>query len=202
MKVSKIVYIVLFLAPLFFTCGSTIPDIHYYLIDYPILHNNDTGAPVFNINLGIERFQATPLASDERLVYRDSPYEGKYYHYHRWITSPEEMVTEKAIDQLDASNLFNRVVPFPKFSNVEYILMGTIKALEEWDEGDQWYARVQIAFELFDRNTEQSVWKQIIEKKNPVSKKSPNEVIKGINLGVQQSIDALSVQLKTFLAAR
>jgi ABC-type uncharacterized transport system auxiliary subunit len=202
MKISQIVRIALCLAPVFFTCSSTIPEMHYYLIDYPVLHKTNDEAPISNIKLGLERFQAAPLYSDERLVYRDTPYEGKYYHYHRWITSPEDMVTDKTIEQLNASNLFNLVVPFPKFSNVDYVLSGTVKALEEWDEGDQWYARVQIAFELFDRNTRQGVWNKTIEKRNPVLKRSPAEVIKGINLSVQQCIDDLSTQLKSVLVSR
>jgi ABC-type uncharacterized transport system auxiliary subunit len=167
-----------------------------------VLHKTDDETPISNIKLGIERFQASPLYSDERLVYRDTPYEGKYYHYHRWITSPEDMVTDKTIEQLNASNLFNQVGPFPKFSNVDYVLSGTVKALEEWDEGDQWYARVQIAFELFDRNTRESVWNKTIEKRNPVLKRSPAEVIKGINLSVQQCIDELLIQLKSVLVSR
>ena len=199
---SKIFHALLCMMPLLYVCSSTIPETRYYLIDYPISHDNVKGAPVFQIALGVERFQTTPLYSDKRLVYRDTPYEGKYYHYHRWITSPEDMITEKAIEQLHASNIFNQVVPFPKFSNVDYILSGTIKALEEWDEEDQWYARVQITFELIDRTTRQNVWKQTIGKKNLVVKRNPFEVIKGINLSVQQCIDELSAQLKSFLASR
>ena len=202
MKMSKIFHALLCMLPLLYVCSSTIPETRYYLIDYPISHDNAKGAPVFQIALGVERFQTTPLYSDKRLVYRDTPYEGKYYHYHRWITSPEDMITEKAIEQLHASNIFNQVVPFPKFSNVDYILSGTIKALEEWDEEDQWYARVQITFELIDRTTRQNVWKQTIEKKNLVVKRNPFEVIKGINLSVQQCIDELSAQLNSFLTSR
>jgi len=202
MKMSKIFHALLCMMPLLYVCSSTIPETRYYLIDYPISHDNAKGTPVFQIALGVERFQTTPLYSDKRLVYRDTPYEGKYYHYHRWITSPEDMITEKAIEQLHASNIFNQVVPFPKFSNVDYILSGTIKGLEEWDEEDQWYARVQITFELIDRTTRQNVWKQTIEKKNLVVKRNPFEVIKGINLSVQQCIDELSAQLNSFLTSR
>ena len=132
------------------------------------------------------------------MVYRDSFYEGKYYHYHRWIASPEEMITGKVIEQLNASNLFEQVVAFPKFSQVEYVLQGTIKMLEEWDEGEKWYARVQISFELKKNTTNQIVWQKPIEKKNIVSHKSPVQVVTGINLGVQQCITACEQELATF----
>lgn len=202
MKIFLLYLIALCLGLLLLSCGSTIPDIHYYLIDYPAVQQNNNGTPILNIAIGVERFQAAPLLRDERLVYRDSPYEAKYYHYHRWISRPEDLVTEKVLEHLQAANLAHQVVAFPKFSHVDYVLGGTIKALEEWDEGNQWYARVHITFELFDQNTNERVWTTSIEKKNSVIDKKTMEVIKGINVSLQQCVDELSVQLRSFFATR
>ena len=186
---------ILYVSLIFFQCGGSIPEIHYYLIDYPVSKKSSKNEPAHRIILGIERFEAMPLYKEERLVYRNSPYEGKYYHYHRWIVSPEEMITNKVIEQLRATDLIEQVVPFPKFSQVDYVLSGTIKALEEWDEEDQWYARVQLAFELIYRQSNQIVWQETIEKRNQVSKKSPVEVVKGINLSVEQCIQDVQKSL-------
>lgn len=193
---------IFFLLPLFYLCGGNIPEMHYYLIDYPVIPAANKSAPVYPITLGVERFQAMPLYEEERLVYRDSPYEGKYYHYHRWITSPEVMITDKVTEQLAASNLFQQVISFPKFSQVDYVLHGTIKALEEWDEGNQWYARVQIAFELVDQKTRQIIWQRTIEEKNLVTQKIPAEIVKGINLGVQQCIVEVQKQFNIIFQKR
>lgn len=176
------------LLPLFYLCSSTIPEMHYYLIDYPIDQPGERKTPVHQIVLGVARFDAAPLYKEERLVYRDSPYEGKYYHYHRWIVTPGEMITAKVIEQLGASNLFEQVVAFPKYSQVDYLLHGTIKALEELDQGDQWYARVQISYELMKYATNQIVWQKTIEIKNMVPHKTPAEVVKAINRSVQQCV--------------
>lgn len=188
----------LLLLPLFYLCSGTIPEMHYYLIDYPIAMKNNEAEAVHQIVLGVARFEAAPLYQEERLVYRDSPYEGKYYHYHRWIASPEQMITEKVIEQLRASNRFEQVVAFPKYSQVNYVLQGTIKALEEWDEGDQWYARVQITFEIMSKTDNQVIWQKTIEKKNRVSQKTPAEVVKGINQGVQQCVVECEQELDVF----
>ncbi len=193
---SKI--LIILLLPLFYVCSSTIPEMHYYLIDYPISVKNDQNEPIHQIVLGVKRFEAAPLFREERLVYRDSPYEGKYYHYHRWIATPGEMITEKIIEQLNASNLFEQVVAFPKFSQVKYILQGTIKAFEEWDEGDQYYAMVKISFELVPKIKSQIIWQKTIEKKNMISHKSPADVVKGINLSVQQCITEIEQELNAF----
>jgi len=196
---SKIL-MTLLLLPLFYLCSGTIPEMHYYLIDYPISMQSEQSKPVHQIVLGVARFEAAPLYKEEKLVYRDSPYEGKYYHYHRWIASPEQMITDKVIEQLRVSNLFEQVVAFPRHSQVDYLLQGTIKALEEWDEGDQWYARVQIAFELIARATNEIVWQTTIEKKNVALHKSPAEIVKGINLAVQQCIAELEQELAAYFS--
>ncbi|MDZ7332698.1 MAG: PqiC family protein, partial [candidate division KSB1 bacterium] len=176
-------------------CGGRIPDMHYYLIDFPITQASGNQSPFHNITLGVMRFDAAPLYQEERLVYRDSPYEGKYYHYHRWVSQPAQMITDKTIEQLRAANLFALVVPFPKYSRIDYLLQGTIRALEEWDEGDQWYARVQIEFEVTDRKSQQLSWHTVIEQKVPVQKKTAAEIVQGINLGVERCLVELVKQL-------
>ncbi len=200
MTLNRKSYVIFFVSLILFQCGGSIPDMHYYLIDYPISMKSDISKPVHQIVLGVARFEAALLYKEERLVYRDSPYEGKYYHYHRWITSPEQMIKEQVIEQLKASNLFEQVRAFPKYSPVDFVLQGTIKALEEWDESDQWYARVQIAFELVSATENHIIWQKTIEKKNRVPHKSPAEVVKGINLGVQQCITEVEQELDAFFA--
>lgn len=186
---------VMLLALLLVRCGGRIPDMHYYLIDFPITQASGNQSPFHNITLGVMRFDAAPLYQEERLVYRDSPYEGKYYHYHRWVSQPAQMITDKTIEQLRAANLFALVVPFPKYSRIDYLLQGTIRALEEWDEGDQWYARVLIEFEVTDRKSQQLSWHTVIEQKVPVQKKTAAEIVQGINLGVERCLVELVKQL-------
>lgn len=195
MNKSRNLFIIILLMLFWYHCSSNIPEMHYYLIDYPVTLSNGPTDPVYDVILGIEKFNALPPYKEDRLVYRVSPYEGKYYHYHRWITTPDEMITEKTIEQLRASKLFAQVVAFPGFSQVDYVLRGAIKALEEWDEDGQWYARVQITFELLDKKTDQMVWQKSLERKNLVSKKIPAEVVKGINIGVQQCVEEVQREL-------
>ena len=139
--------LILILLFIFFSCSSA-PKTHFYLIDYPVSVAKENSHPVHQVVLGVSKFRVEPLYSDTRLVYRENPYEGNYYFYHRWVTSPGKMVTDKTIEQLAASNLFKQVVSFPRHVQCDYIINGNIKALEEWDENNKWYAKVKIDFEL------------------------------------------------------
>ena len=177
---------------------SRIPETHYYLIDYPIEPSQENAQPIYNVILGVARFKADPLYDQTKLVYREAPYEGKYYH--RWITTPAEMVTDKVIEQLSHSDLFRNVLSFPRFTQVDFVLTGKIKAIEEWDQGNQWFARVRIRFELLDKTGSKLIWQTDIEKQNLVGKKTPADVVKCINNSVQQCVVDLQQKLKEVLA--
>ncbi|OQX96367.1 hypothetical protein B6I21_01175 [candidate division KSB1 bacterium 4572_119] len=188
------ILVILIIIPVLFQCSS-IPETHYYVIDYPIQNEQQDTPSQFDQILGVSRFKVDPLYNEGRIVYRQARYEGKHYHYHRWITTPGEMVTDKVIQQLDAARLFKQVLPFPRFVNVDYVLEGTIKAIEEWDEGKQWFAHVKICFELIDKKTRNMVWQETIFKKNPIERKTPYQLVSGINLGVQQCVEQASQDL-------
>lgn len=199
-KMKNRLVLVLLLLPLVYRCGGHVPDIHYYLIDFKVASQEVREEPAHRITLGVARFDATPLYQESRLVYRAGPYEANYYHYHRWISSPAQMVTDKTIEQLLGAQLFAQVVPFPKHSQVDYVLQGTIKALEELDEGEQWYARVQLAFELIDNQTQRVVWQKTMEQKRVLAEKNPSQVVAGINWGVHQCLQELERALRGYFS--
>ena len=167
-------------------CG-TIPEIHYYLIDYSLEPVNIENAK-HQIILGIEKIDSEPQYSGEQIVYRDSPYEIKFYNYHRWITSPKKIVTEKVIEQFASSKLFKHVVQFPQVSKIDYLLRGTIKAFEEWDEGDEWYAHVQLYFELIAVKEGTICWQGTVTKKTKVARKKPIEMVRSIGVSLRACI--------------
>jgi len=187
--VSRGKLLAIMLALFLHQCGGSAPEMHFYLIDYPVEMKRSSAETTQGMVLGVNRFKVQPLYDETRLVYRDSPYEGKYYHYHCWVAHPADMVTDKAVEHLAASGAFASVLELPQLLRVDYALNGTLLALEEWDEADQWYARVKLAVELIDMKTETIIWQKTLERKNPVGKKTPLDVVKGLNLGIQQCFD-------------
>ncbi len=198
LKVLRIVSTLIIL--LIIVSCSNAPKTHFYLIDYPVEAAKENTEPDHPLVLGVTKFSVEPLYSDTRLVYRENPYEGNYYFYHRWITDPGKMVTDKTIEQLAASNLLKHVVSFPRQTQCDFVLDGNIKALEEWDENNKWYAKVKIDFELVEKTSRKLIWKKTIEKQNPVAKKSPFEVVTGINQCVKLCVEDVEQALKKIFA--
>lgn len=197
MHFHKLVFIFLFILVVA-SCG-TVPEIHYYMID-SATETFKVDNPKFNKILGVDKFKSEVLYESDRIVYRESQYEVKFYNYHRWITPPADIVTEKVIEQIAASGLFRQVVPFPHICNVDYLIRGTVKAFEEVDEQDSWYGLVRLKVEFIDMKSNSILWQDIISKKIKVDAKKPVQLVKAIDVSLTECIHSVIPYLEQKLA--
>jgi len=177
-------YLIFFL--LIIGCGS-VPPTYYYRIHYDMpAHNSPAPIPV---TIGIEPFDADALYKGDRIVYRNSEYEVRFYHYRRWVAPPNKIVQESVIEQFRSSGVFERVVNNKALVKVDYILKGNIKSFEEWDENNSWYGLVSIAFELRNTDTKEIVWQNTLSEKTAVSRKEPSEVARAISESLKRVVE-------------
>ncbi len=174
-------------------CGGG-PQTYYYVLQAPPAVQKMAVPPISAV-LGVEAFTADLPFQDNRIVYRDSPYEVHFYHYQRWIAPPPQLVAEAVRNGLKAAGLFQQVVEWPSVSRVDYILRGRVKSLEEWDEEKAWYGKVAIHFQLYD-NRNKLVWEEEISHRTAAESKSPLAVVKAINQSldkvIQEAVEKLS----------
>lgn len=167
-------------------CGG-VPPTYYYRIHYDMPgHNSPDPLPV---TIGVEPFAADVPYKEDRIVYRDSEYEVRFYHYRRWVAPPPRMVTKTVLEQFQSSHVFDRVIGFPSQARVDYVLRGNIRAFEEWDEAGEWYGHVSIAFELQDRETGQVLWQKDISEKTKAQKKEPVAVVEAISESLRKVVE-------------
>jgi ABC-type uncharacterized transport system auxiliary subunit len=184
-KILKTIAYLIFIS-FIMSCGG-VPPTYYYRIHYDLPeHNSPTPIPV---TIGIEPFDADVPYKGDRIVYRNSDYEVKFYHYRRWIAPPTKIVQEAVLEQFQSSGNFQKVVDFHSQVKSDYILKGDIKAFEEWDVDDSWYGFVSIAFELHDEETSEIIWQNVISEKTQVSNKEPVEVVKAISESLKKVLE-------------
>lgn len=173
---------------------------YYYQVNYE-MPNSGSKDPTIPITIAVQQFDADVLYEGERIVYHDSPYEVKFYHYRRWVAPPRKIVTQKILEQLKASGLFQQVVMAPSQVNADFILKGNIKAFEEWDEGDSWYGLVSLAFELQNTATKEIVWENEYSQKTATDNKDPVKVVEAISqslkIVIEKSIRDIEQSLKS-----
>lgn len=171
-------------------CGG-VPETFYYTVSEAGAAagkaDNHRGAPP-DIILGVEKFSAEALYEDDRIIYRDAPFEVKYYHYRRWAAPPRALVTDEFIRQLRASSCCREVLPFPSSGRIDYVLTGRILAFEEWDREEKWHGRVALLLQIYEPATRRLVWSDVFQAETPAAKKLPAAVVEAINTSLQTCI--------------
>lgn len=180
-------------------CGG-VPETFYYTVAFEASQPINDGHSPLPLALGVEKFQSEMIYDDDRIIYRDSPFEIKYYYYRRWVAPPRHLVTEKVLSHLSESGLFERVTAYPSMVNVKYVLSGRLLAFEEWDEQDKWYGKVSFKASLYDPATQRVAWSGTFAHQQPVARKIPTAVVEAISLSLKQCLDDLAKALAEELA--
>jgi ABC-type uncharacterized transport system auxiliary subunit len=176
---------------LLFSCGG-VPETFYYTLAFDNGPTQNDGHSPLPFTLGVEKFQSDVIYDDDRIIYRDSPYEVKYYFYRRWAAPPRHLVTDKIVGYLSESGLFEKVTTYPTAGEVKYVLNGRLLAFEEWDEESKWYGKVAIKASLYEPATQRVVWSGKFESMHPVSKKIPAAVVEALSLSVKKCLEEMT----------
>ena len=88
-----------------------------------------------------------------------SPQELREDRFHRWAVRPSEMIT-------DAVEAYLKLSP-PLFADIrqqfldvepDFSIQGTVKAIERFDSGNAWFARLAMSIQLVNRDNE-VIWR-------------------------------------------
>ncbi|OQX87985.1 hypothetical protein B6D60_02815 [candidate division KSB1 bacterium 4484_87] len=200
MRKLAIYFLILTMVAILLQCAS-VPDTHYYFMEFENQQTPANVTPKYDVSLAVIKFSAKPFYAGSRIAYRENLYEGKHYHYQRWAASPAELFTDKLVGQLRAANLFSQVINGYNYNKSNYRLSGEIEAIEEVDEGEQWFGRVKVTFFLSDVNRNLLLQKTF-DKKTLVSQKAPLEIVKSINASAQACVDELIKELDQFFSQK
>jgi len=177
-------------------CGG-IPPTYYYRVDYTAAGTD--GGTHLPVSLGVAQFDADILYQSDKIVYRQSQYEARFYHYRRWVAPPRKIVTEKVMRHYQRSGVFDRVVHSPTNQKIDYLLKGNILAFEEWDQAENWFGIVTIEFALHAIETNEIVWEKVFSEKTGVREKKPVEVVRAISESLNKVITASIHDVKHYL---
>ncbi|MCK5738665.1 membrane integrity-associated transporter subunit PqiC [bacterium] len=122
-------------------CAGNSPMTHFYLLEPPMPQAVEQPLAT-DLVLGITPVQISGSCADDRLVFREDPFEIKYYHYHRWATPLSGRVSQLLFDQLQAANPGVDVL-IPPFAKRPDILVNVrLTACEEIDGLTGWIGRM------------------------------------------------------------
>ncbi len=194
--VGPISLIAVFLAiGIILSCGRP-PEIHYYTVEVNSGKKDANHTAQLPYAVGIVKFDGGVLYTDDRIIYRESPYEVKFWHYRRWIAPPNILVTEAVREYIKAHEIFRDVVGYPSANPPHMLLTGKVKAFEEIDKPEGWYAKVALQLTLTDLKNKQVVWEDYVEATTEIPQKQPASVVESINRALNQCLEEIVQSLR------
>lgn len=177
--------------------GGPIPKTNYYVLHLPE-PPAQTGEPL-QATAVLMQFAASPMLTQDRIVYRPAREEVGFYEYHRWAEDPRTTITNAFLTHLRRRRLFAQVAPFDGRTNGDYFLQGRIERLEEIDFEAGVSARVKLSLELSEMPSRKPLWQGSAEAREEVTAGEVREVVSSLSVATQRAIERLASDLASFV---
>ncbi|MDP6699417.1 MAG: ABC-type transport auxiliary lipoprotein family protein [Candidatus Latescibacteria bacterium] len=122
-----------------------------------VLENSERPYP---FQVQIKGFDVSRAYNRNELIVRRDQYELLRDNLHHWMERPGDMFTDVVKQYLHQADLFTYIGGDRDFyeHRPQYVLSGTIKALERFDSGDVWAAHLAMSMELVRQYDGKIIW--------------------------------------------
>ena len=176
-------------------------EVQYYALTLPTRSAAPSSPAPITASLVVRPFSAQPPYHRDRMVYRSSPYEFDFYHYHRWVTKPADMLTTLTRRTLQQSGLFTTVYPTPD-ARADLRLGGVVRQYEEVDQAQSWQAVLSIEVWLSRSQEPAPFWFQSYSATRLATKRNPAAVAEAMSQNLQDILARLTNDLTGALATK
>lgn len=133
--------------------------IDYYTLDYdPPEALNVSPLPVI---IAVDRFSSSPEYHTDKMLYQEKKATISAYTYHRWRTTPSDIVTYYLARDLQASKSFLAVTSPGGRITPTHRLEGIVDKFIEIDEEEYWLAVISVTITVL-KESEPDVSKQVV----------------------------------------
>lgn len=202
---KRIVWLLLFnlMAAVIITisgCGK-VPVKEYYILNYlPNTDKNKVQQKPYQVTIRLKEFDIEEAYNRPQIVYRQSPFQLRYYIYRVWAVKPTRMITDLVYKHLSSANLVSSIIRrFDEGRRPDYELSGMIEALEEYDSDELWFAHLAFRLRLVRLNDGKTVYTRRFDHRKRVFQQEPEYVIREMSslmeYSMAQAINDIDVRL-------
>jgi ABC-type uncharacterized transport system auxiliary subunit len=161
------------------SCG-TIPVKQYYVLNYmPSALTGRLNASPYPFSLRLKEFSIEDAYNRPQIVYRQSPFELRYYFYKIWAVKPNRMITDLVQKHLTAINFVSHVIRrFDEGIKPDYELSGNVEAIEEYDSDQLWFAHLAIRLTLTRMSDGRVLYSRGFDNRKRVYQYTPDNVVR------------------------
>ena len=170
-----------FIAIALFGCFGRVIESNYYQLDYVPTPKEMLNEASYPYAVRVKDFSVAEVYRRNNIVYRQSPYKLQFYNYDLWAVKPEYMVSDMIFRHLETAMIFSEVRRSIDVEDPDFTVTGTIRAIEEYDNQDEWYAHLAMDINLQDNRTKKVIWSRGWDYRKKVSNFEPIYIVRGLS---------------------
>jgi ABC-type uncharacterized transport system auxiliary subunit len=180
-------------------CGGARP-IRYYQLSLPSEASARSTADPYQVTLVLAPFFSSHLYREDRIVFANNAEGMGTYEYQRWAAPPTEMIQAMMIRQLRNAGRFREIYAARSAVRGDYLLRGQLYDFKEISAGTV-VARVSFDMELRDTRTNLTVWRKSYNQDEPVTGKTPADVVAALDKNIDRGIKEVTSGLDQYFSA-
>lgn len=170
-----------------FSAGATGRATEFYTLEYP--------PPVFSGSgsgeiLKFDRFFSARSYDSTAMVYKPAALKVVAYNYHKWRTSPGDMITDYLLRDFRQSGLFRAVFSYRQPELARFVLGGGVEEFVEAKDTNGWNAILALHVTLLDLKRPDMTEKVMFQKRyrvvQPIEGESPEYFATGMSAALAQ----------------
>jgi ABC-type uncharacterized transport system auxiliary subunit len=152
----------------------------YYLLNYSPSSSRDRLNPgAYPCTVRLREFDIEDAYTQPQIVYRQSPFQLRYYVYRVWAVKPQRMITDLLHKHLLAANLVSNVMRrFDEGNKPDYEISGIIEAIEEYDSDQLWFAHLALRINLTRIKDGRTMYSRRFDQRKRVFQHEPEYVVR------------------------
>ena len=150
---------------------AKLPQRRYFKLDIEPLRGSLEGSErPYPFQVQVKGFEVPRAYDRTHLIRRRDQYELQRDNLHRWMERPGDMITDAVKQYLRQADLFTYIGGDRDFfeHRPDYVLSGSVKAIERFDSGDTWAAHLVMTLELVRQTDGQVIWQANFDEEKQV----------------------------------
>lgn len=165
-----------------YSAGGSGRMVEFYTLEYapPAFEGPGTGGIV-----KFDRFFSARSYDSTAMLYKPAVYKVVAYSYHKWRTSPGDMVTDYLVRDFRHCGLFGAVFTYRQPESARFVVGGGVEEFVEAKEANGWNAVLGLYVTLLDQQKQEVTEKVVFQKRyrvvQPISSESPESFATGMS---------------------
>jgi ABC-type uncharacterized transport system auxiliary subunit len=167
----------------------------FTLVAHPLNLRLKNSKRPYLYNLQIKKFSVSGNYDRDQIVFRLSPFEIKDDKRNIWADRPSKMITDVIEEYLNQANMFTNISQEYLDRRPDYVLSGTVRAIERFDSGDAWYAHLSLSWKLVDAKTNEIFWDDDFDRTEPLYQRDMSITVEAMSQTLREEIEKAIVDL-------